>query len=94
MQAPAVPLHDLAGASRVPEDRDEDVNREVGALHIPVEGVPEPRRLRLVARDERVDQDDRVGRLVVDAADLVMPLLMPRCPAPEAIGDQGDLHAH
>ncbi len=93
VQASVVPLHDLAGASRMPKDRDEDVDRQISALHIPVEGFPEPGRLRLAGRDEWVDQDDRVGCLVVDTADLVTPLLVPRCPAPEPVGDQGDLHA-
>ncbi len=92
VQPRAVAADNVRGASRMPEHRDQDVNRHSRAFDIPVERLPEPCRLRLVGWHERIDQDDGVARLVVDAPDVVAPLLVVGRPAPETVGDREDLH--
>ena len=71
-------------------------DRQAAALDVAVERLEEALPLR---RHERVDQDGRVRRLVVDAADLLLPVvaLLPvrvrRRPAPEPGCELGDVHA-
>ncbi len=92
VQPPAVAADDLAGAARVPEHRDEHMDRDTCAPHIPVQRLPEPCGFGRLRRHERVDQDDRVGCLEVHAADLVVPFLVVGGPAPEPLRDPRDLH--
>ena len=80
--AGAVALDHRRRAARVPEDRDEHVHRASGPLDVLVERGPEA--LGVVRRDERVDEDDAVARLAVDAADVFLPLLVVCRPAPQA----------
>jgi hypothetical protein len=88
-----VALRDRLGAPAVPRDGEQDQHRLARSLDIAVERAPEP--LLVLRRDERIDEDDRVGSLVVDAADLLVPPLGWSCvrrlpfrmetgPAPEA----------
>jgi hypothetical protein len=100
----AVALDEDARASRVPEDGDQDVERRARAGDVPVERLPERRRVRLVPRRLRIDQDERVVRdqrvrgddLVpaeaVLAAVLRLPVRVRRRPVPEVRRDL--LHVH
>src|SRR5262249_43304477 len=85
-----VALGQLPGVARVPEDGDEDVHGPPGALDVAVERAVEP--LAAVARHERVDQTDGVGRLQVDGADVLLPFVVESGPAPEAGRDLLDVH--
>ena len=58
-------------ASRVPEDRDQDVHRARCPGHVVVESFKEARRI--LRRDERIDQRDRILRFLVETADLLSP---------------------
>ena len=69
----AVALGDRVRAAGVPLDGQQDAHRLRDALDVAVEGAPEP--LLVLGRDERIDEDDRLRRLVVDAADLLLPAL-------------------
>jgi len=61
-------------APRVPEDRDQDVHGARCPGDVAVESFKEARRL--LGRDERIDQRDRVLRLQVETADLLSPFLL------------------
>ena len=88
----AVPLDHGGGAACVPEHAHENVDRLLaGALHVAVERFPEARSV--LRRDERVDEYHAVSGLDVDAADVLLPLLVVPGPAPEAGGDLEHVHA-
>jgi len=70
--------------------RFEDVHRRLRTLDVTVERLPELRGV--LVRDERVDEHDAVLRLDVHAADLLVPLLVERGPAPEAVFDLEHVH--
>jgi hypothetical protein len=58
----------------MPEDRDQDVHRERCPGDVAVESFKEARRV--LGRDERIDQRDRIRRFLVDTADLLSPFLL------------------
>ena len=89
-ESAAVAPDDVGRASRVPEDSDEDVHRPPRALDVAVEHPPE--QVGLVGRDERIDQQDGVGRLPINAADVLLPLGVPGRPAPKRGGDLEYVH--
>src|SRR5207247_7762803 len=79
----AVPLRKLVRAAPMPRVRQDDCDRAAEALDVAVERNEEP--VLLPARHERVDEAHALRRLDVGRADLaVVPLGMPRGPAPEA----------
>ncbi len=88
--AGVVALAHLGGAARVPEHGDEDVHAAFRALHVAVEGLPEPRRV--LGGDERVDEHDAVLGGDERRADVLLPLLVVGGPAPEAGGDLEHVH--
>ena len=85
-----VALAHHCSAPGVPEHRDEDVHRRLRALDVTVERLPELRGV--VRRDEWVDEHDAVLGFDVDAADILVPLLVKRGPAPEAGSDLENVH--
>jgi hypothetical protein len=80
-------------AALVPRRGEEDRNRKAEPLDVAIEIGEE--RLLLAGRQQRIDQHDGVGRLVVDATDLgrhkrapvgpVRRVRMRRRPAPQAV---------
>ena len=91
-----VALDQLGDAALVPRDGEQDRDGQAAPLDVAVERLEEPLPL---LRHERVDQDGGLRRLVVDTADLslpvvaVLPVGMRRRPAPETRDDLGDVHA-
>jgi hypothetical protein len=83
-----VSLDKCPRAPRVPENRDQDVHGACCPGDVAVESFKEARRV--LGWDERIDQRDRVFRLLVEAADLFSPFLLggplrvKSGPAPEA----------
>jgi hypothetical protein len=88
--------HDLVDAALVPVHRAQDDDGAVGPFDVAVEGRPEA--VLLAGRNERVDEDDGVGALVIDTSDVARPALvavpvgMRRRPAPETVTDLLDFH--
>jgi hypothetical protein len=69
-----VSLDERRRAPRMPEDRDQDVHRVRCPGHVAVESLKEARRI--LRRDERIDQRDRILCFLVETADLLSPLLL------------------
>ena len=62
-------------AASVPLAREQDRDGQANPCHVAVERLEEARALRLVRRDERIDEHDRVLRLPVDTADVAVPVV-------------------
>jgi hypothetical protein len=88
-----------SGRSSAP-DRQRDDDRTCRALDVAIQGFEEA--IAVLGRDQRVEEDDGVGRLEVDRPDLLLPALRPAFvrrpvrvearPAPQPGGDLVDAH--
>jgi len=100
---PGVATDHVLGAPHVPMARQQDV-RGSDPLDVAIEGAPEALPLVRLVGKQRVDQQDRVAGLAVDAADVSLPAVRPtarrlplrmwRAPAPQTGRDLRHLHAN